>query len=184
MNANVAVNTLLVLGAVMIFFSSLQIVGYFARDRAKWSIWGVMVFYWFLYLGGIYLMVITRNGCSGHLYCNLGSIGGLTLVVFGYSAVAFYLLTIYSYTSLVRKVEKINLGDKFIEKIRVQHGRAVIVFFFTTWVASGFVYLIHHRAARIIKKALNNPDMDRKELESELDQVFGKTVDWRKKKNK
>jgi hypothetical protein len=180
---NAYLNILLILGAIMIFFSSLQIVGYFARGRVKWPIWGIMIFYWLLYLGGIYLAFGAPRSCTDHFYCDLTQVGGVTMIVFGYSAVAFYLLTVYSYTSLIRKVRKLNFSDQFTEKIRTQHARAVIVFFFTTWVAAGFVYLIHHRAAVIIKKAIKNPDStNRKELESELDKVFGRTVDWHKEK--
>jgi len=180
---NFYLTILLVFGALLIVVSSLGVIGYFARGRSGWAIWGIMIFYWALYLGGIYLMIITRKGCTGHLYCDLGSVSGLTMVVFGYSAIGFYLLTIYSYTSLIRKVKKLNFSDRFAEKIRNQHTNAVIVFFFTTWVAAGFVYLIHLRAGRIIRQALKNPNQtDRKALEAELDEVFGRKVDWHKKK--
>lgn len=180
---NASVNILIALGAIMIFFSSLQIIDYFAYDKFKWPVRGIIVFYWALYLFGVYLIYASAHGCSGK-FCSAGEIGGVTLILFGYSAVAFYILTVYSFTSLRRKMRKLNFSDKFTDKIKKQHAEAMIVFFFTTWVAAGFVYVVHHRASVAIKEAKNSPDMTQAELEKKLNEVFGRQISLKKKNTK
>jgi hypothetical protein len=175
------INVAVVMGAVAILFSGIQITDYFARGSYKWPIWGVIAFYWLLYIAGIVLTYTNPASCTDGV-CQVGKIGGATLIVFGYSAVAFYLLTVYSFTSLRHKMKKLNFSDKFTEKIRDQHSNAVIVFFFTTWVAAGFVYLIHHRASLVVRAAKKDKTISQAELEKRLTEVFGRKVDWHKKK--
>lgn len=180
---NIAVNIILTIGAVLLFLTGLQIAGYFAKGKAKWAVWGVLIYYWAMYAAGWFLLFFAGSACLDHRYCNIGSIGGLILLGLSASAIIFYEVTIYSYTSLIRKLKKLGFSDQFSDKIRLQHTRAVIVFFFTTWVAAGFVYLIHHKAGLIINKALNESEnTDRKALEAELNIVFARQIDWRKKK--
>lgn len=169
-----------VLGAILIFFSSLQIVGNFAHDKFKWPIRGIIVFYWLLYLAGAVILYASTKDCSGST-CNIGAIGGGTLIVFGYSAVTFYVLTVYSFISLRSKMAKLNFSKQITDKINTRHAEAVIVFFFTTWVAAGFVYLIHQRSSKVLKEAKNNPGISKSDLEKRLSKVFGRKITLKKR---
>lgn len=170
-----------VIGALLLFVSSLAVTNYFAYEKLKWPIWGIILFYWGLYAVGAFFTFFPISSCARQWVCNLSSAGGITLMVFGYSAVIFYLIAFFSFYHVKSRFLNAKVSDKYIKRVQDQHAQAVIFFFFTTWPAVAFVWGSHHRAAKALRDIQG---VAAGEIDNVIEKDLGPVVTWQQLRDK